>query len=127
MLCTTSADLLSMHQLKIPVALAAAVLLGAASIFDAVVQGWRVDVLAVLALACGFALFFVRVVRSRESVRRSEEQYRLLFDSNPTPMWVYDLETLRFLAVNTAAVQTDGYSGAQFLSMTIAHIMPRAD
>ena len=52
----------------------------------------------------------------------SEEQYRLLFDSNPQPMWVYDEETLAFLAVNDAAVKHYGYSHAEFLSMTIRDI-----
>ena len=34
----------------------------------------------------------------REALRKSEAQYRLLFESNPQAMWVYDLATLRFLA-----------------------------
>ena len=38
-------------------------------------------------------------------IQESEEQYRLLFDSNPHPMWVYERETLAFLAVNDAAVR----------------------
>ena len=37
-------------------------------------------------------------------LRDSETRYRTLFEANPQPMWAYDLETLRFLAVNTAAV-----------------------
>ena len=41
-------------------------------------------------------------------MRASEEQYRLLFESNPHAMWVYDLQTLRFLAVNDAAVEQYG-------------------
>jgi len=53
--------------------------------------------------------------------------YRHLFDCNPQPMWVYDLETLRFLAVNDAAIAKYGYSRAQFLAMTIADIRPPED
>ncbi len=52
----------------------------------------------------------------------SEERYRLLFESIPQPIWVYDEETLRFLAVNRAATQTYGYSREEFLSMTINDI-----
>ncbi|HLM24138.1 MAG TPA: PAS domain-containing protein, partial [Pyrinomonadaceae bacterium] len=37
--------------------------------------------------------------RIEEALRKSEAQYRLLFESNPQAMWVYDLATLRFLAV----------------------------
>ncbi len=50
--------------------------------------------------------------------RKSEEQYRLLFDGNPNSMWVYDDSTLAFLAVNEAAVRLYGYTRAEFLTMT---------
>src|SRR6185295_4734298 len=62
--------------------------------------------------------------RIEEALRKSEAQYRLLFESNPQAMWVYDLETRRFLAVNNAAIQRYGYSRAEFLSMTIEDIRP---
>jgi PAS domain S-box-containing protein len=55
-------------------------------------------------------------------LRDSEERYRLLFESTPQPIWVYDEETLAFLAVNKAAVTTYGYSREEFLSMTIDDI-----
>ncbi len=60
--------------------------------------------------------------RTEEALRESEERYRMLFESNPTPMWVYDLENLRFLAVNDVAVEHYGYSRQEFLSMTIRDI-----
>ncbi|WP_066425826.1 PAS domain S-box protein [Anabaena sp. 4-3] len=55
---------------------------------------------------------------------QSETQYRLLFEANPNPMWIFDLETLRFLAVNQAAIHKYGYSESEFLSMTLADIRP---
>ena len=58
---------------------------------------------------------------------RGEDQYRLLFDSHPQPMWVYDLETLRFLAVNEAAVSHYGYSREEFRRMSIKSIRPAED
>jgi PAS domain S-box-containing protein len=58
------------------------------------------------------------------ALRQSEEQYRLMFEANPHPMWVYDLETLRFLAVNDAAVHHYGYSREEFLAMTLKEIRP---
>jgi PAS domain S-box-containing protein len=61
------------------------------------------------------------------ALRRSEAQYRALFESNPHPMWVYEERTLRFLAVNDAAVQRYGYSREEFLSMTIKSIRSPAD
>lgn len=65
--------------------------------------------------------------RIEEALRKSEAQYRLLFESNPQAMWVYDTESLRFLAVNEAAVRRYGYSHAEFLSMTIMDIRPPED
>jgi PAS domain S-box-containing protein len=65
--------------------------------------------------------------RVEEALRDSEERYRLLFESNPQPMWVYDLETLAFLAVNEAAVLRYGYSREDFLAMTIKDIRPPED
>jgi PAS domain S-box-containing protein len=59
-----------------------------------------------------------------EEVRLSEAQYRLAFAANPLPMWVFDIETLRFLAVNDAAILKYGYSSAEFLAMTIRDIRP---
>ena len=54
----------------------------------------------------------------------NEEEYRLLFDSNPHAMWVFDVETLAFLAVNNAAVRLYGFSREEFLGMTIKDIRP---
>jgi len=54
-----------------------------------------------------------------EKLRVSDEQYRSLFESNPQPMWVYETKTLRFLAVNEAAIEHYGYTRAEFLAMTI--------
>jgi diguanylate cyclase (GGDEF)-like protein/PAS domain S-box-containing protein len=59
----------------------------------------------------------------RESDARSEE-YRILFDSNPHPMWIYDVETLGFLKVNDAAVARYGYTEEQFGKMTLRDIRP---
>lgn len=58
------------------------------------------------------------------ALQQSEEQYRLLFENNPSPMWVFDQETLAFLAVNDAAIHHYGYSREEFLRMTIKDIRP---
>ena len=55
----------------------------------------------------------------------SEAQYRLLFERNPQPTWVFDPETLRFLAVNGAAVARYGYTREEFLDMTVRDIRPQ--
>lgn len=62
-----------------------------------------------------------------EALRDSEERYRLLFEKNPEPMWVFDEKTLAFLAVNQAACRHYGYSHEEFLGMTIRDIRPAED
>ena len=59
--------------------------------------------------------------------RQSAERYRLLFEASPMPMWVYDVETLRFLMVNEAAVRVYGWSRDEFLAMDLTAIRPAAD
>ncbi|MDG5814991.1 PAS domain S-box protein [Chitinispirillales bacterium ANBcel5] len=61
---------------------------------------------------------------AEQDVKKSEERYKVFFESNPQPMWVYDLETLAFLAVNDSAIKHYGYSREEFLSMTIKDIRP---
>jgi diguanylate cyclase (GGDEF)-like protein/PAS domain S-box-containing protein len=56
-----------------------------------------------------------------------EASFRLLFESNPVPMWVYEQKSLRFLAVNDATIAHYGYSREQFLAMTILDIRPPED
>lgn len=53
-------------------------------------------------------------------------EYRLLFDGNPHPMWIYDAETLRFLEVNDAAVRQYGFSRAEFDAMHLPELMQGA-
>ncbi len=65
--------------------------------------------------------------RFEEALRDSEERYRLLFESTPQPIWVYNEETLHFLAVNEAATRTYGYTREEFLSITIDDIRARED
>ncbi len=65
--------------------------------------------------------------RRQEAQRESEATFRLLFSHNPLPMWVYDVETLSFLEVNTTAVAHYGYSRDEFLRMRITDIRPQDD
>jgi two-component system cell cycle sensor histidine kinase/response regulator CckA len=85
----------------------------------------------VVAILASFLAFTVmsRATRSRASLAmrlgeqtsrllKSEEQYRVLFDHNPNPMWVYASSTLKFLAVNEAAIRRYGYTRDEFLAMS---------
>ncbi len=62
-----------------------------------------------------------------EQLRESEQQYRFLFENNPSPMWVYDLDSLRFLAVNQAAIRQYGYTNEEFLRIDMTEIRPSED
>ncbi len=64
---------------------------------------------------------------STKKLFESEERYRYLFESNPQPMWIYDIESLCFLEVNNAAIHHYGYSRDEFLRMTIKDIRPKED
>lgn len=57
----------------------------------------------------------------------SEEKYRNLFSFSPIPMWIFDVNTFKFLNVNEAAVMNYGYSQEEFLNMTIKDIRPEED
>jgi len=62
-----------------------------------------------------------------EELRVSEERHRSLFQSITDPLFVYDRESLRYLAVNEAAVAAYGYSREEFLEMTIEDVRPPED
>ncbi|MCB2182701.1 MAG: PAS domain S-box protein [Desulfobulbaceae bacterium] len=57
-----------------------------------------------------------------DAVKRSEERYKNLFENNPQIMWIYDLETLTFMAINDKAMEYYGYSSDEFFSMTLQDI-----
>jgi PAS domain S-box-containing protein len=64
---------------------------------------------------------------ARAELQEREASFRLLFESNPLPMQVYDAETLHVLAVNDAALAHYGYSREQYLAMTVLDIRPGED
>jgi PAS domain S-box-containing protein len=57
-------------------------------------------------------------------LKRREDSFKLLFESNPVPMFVFDLETLRYVAVNDAALDFYGYTRDQFLDLTASQLRP---
>ena len=59
--------------------------------------------------------------------QRLNASYQLLFERNPLPMWVYDVKTLRMLAVNAAAVAHYGYSKQEFVGLTLMDLHPGDD
>lgn len=64
------------------------------------------------------------LLQKQKQIEQGERHYRLLFENNPLPMWIYDSETLRFLSVNDTAIAAYGYSREEFLNMTLLDIRP---
>jgi diguanylate cyclase (GGDEF)-like protein/PAS domain S-box-containing protein len=68
-----------------------------------------------------------RLGRTQLSLRDQEASFRKLFLENPQPMWVFDLEDMRFLEVNAATIEHYGYTREEFLSMRVTDIRPPDD
>ena len=79
---------------------------------------------AITVLALVLAADVAQRKLSDESLRREEQRSRDLFDASPQPMWVCDYASLRFLAVNQAALRHYGYSAAEFLGLRLNDLWP---
>jgi len=88
-----------------------------------IVIGAAITQHAPLEWAC-FVLDISERKRVEAELRESEKRYRELFDRNPSPMWVFDRDTLRILDVNQAAAEQYGWSREEFLQMTMADLGP---
>ncbi|MBL7718917.1 MAG: PAS domain S-box protein [Flavipsychrobacter sp.] len=69
----------------------------------------------------------VKLEATNKALEESEQRYIDLFRLSPLPLWVYDEETLRFLAVNDAALSHYGYTRDEFAAMTIMDIRPEEE
>jgi diguanylate cyclase (GGDEF)-like protein/PAS domain S-box-containing protein len=69
----------------------------------------------------------IRDVTERKVVERarprSEDQFRRIFEGNPQPMWIFERNSLDFLALNDAAIQMFGYSREEFMTMTMLNVL----
>jgi len=74
--------------------------------------------------------FFVQVkdVTAKKKLaadlHQSEENYKLMFEKNPMPICIWDLETMKFLEVNSTMIAHYGYSREEFLNMKVLDIRP---
>jgi PAS domain S-box-containing protein len=78
-------------------------------------------------LAAAFNQMAERVESQTEALTENERRYRLVFEANPLPMWIWELSTRRFLAVNAATIERFGYSSDEFLSMTALDVRPQEE
>ncbi len=93
--------------------------IGAVQVVAAAGSRFAPGAAATLSLAGSLFGNLVQRLRSDTRLQRTEKQYRALFHGNPIPMWVFDIKTLQFLAVNNAAIRHYGYSRAEYLARKV--------
>ena len=98
--------------------------LGTLCLLDFQPRVFPADLRAALAALAATVVSEIELRRSSAVLADSERLTRQMFSESPHPMWVFDCETLRFLAVNETALAHYGYSRSEFLAMTIADIRP---
>ncbi len=74
------------------------------------------------------ALFVFKLVKlNNKTIGQKEYDFLSLYLVNPSPLWIYDLATLKFVSVNEAAIASYGYSREEFLRMTVNEILTAGD
>jgi PAS domain S-box-containing protein len=65
--------------------------------------------------------------RSEETILASEEKYRQIFYKNPYPTWIFELDTLRIVEVNDAAMEKYGFEKSEFYRLTMRDLHPSGE
>jgi diguanylate cyclase (GGDEF)-like protein/PAS domain S-box-containing protein len=68
-------------------------------------------------------MILVVIEEDTRAARRLGDDYQLLFNHNPEPFWITEIATLKFLAVNQAALDLHGYTRDEFLSLQVTDIV----
>ncbi|MGH6851151.1 MAG: EAL domain-containing protein [Methylocella sp.] len=75
----------------------------------------------------GAAVRWIGTYRDVTEAYEAEESLKLVFEDNPGPMWLFNPETLKFLAVNDAAIVLYGYDREAFMELSLLDIVPQRD
>jgi len=78
-------------------------------------------------LSRAFNSMMVQVQNSQSELLLRAENYKLLFEKNPMPMWIMSTETFNILDVNEAAINHYGYSREEFLQLSAVDLRPSED
>jgi PAS domain S-box-containing protein len=65
--------------------------------------------------------------KAETELRASEQKYKLLFESNPLPMWMLTLPDYKFIDVNSVALLQYGYTREEFLKLSALDLRPPED
>jgi diguanylate cyclase (GGDEF)-like protein/PAS domain S-box-containing protein len=74
-----------------------------------------------------FGMMLILLEEEIIAANHASKHYRVLFEANPHPMWIYNRNTLAFEGVNDAAIAQYGYTREQFLAMTLSEIAMPAE
>jgi PAS domain S-box-containing protein len=75
-------------------------------------------------LARSFNAMSVQLQQSKNELETEANNYKLLFEKNPLPMWIVSMPGLDFMDVNHAALRHYGYSKDEFLRLNSRDIRP---
>ncbi|MCG2613118.1 PAS domain S-box protein [Terrimonas sp. NA20] len=75
----------------------------------------------------GTGIDITEIKKAEEKLRNSEQKYKLLFESNPLPMWMLSLPEYHITEVNTAALTQYGYTRSEFMALDIFNLRPDED
>ena len=78
-------------------------------------------------LARAFNAMSAKVQDAQKTLESKAQNYRLLFEGNPMPMWIISKSTLEILNVNQAAVEHYGYTLSEFLALNSKDLRPEED
>ena len=78
-------------------------------------------------LTQAFNAMTVQVQNARKELEKKAENYKLLFENNPMPMWIISLSSLDIISVNKAAINHYGYSRDEFLQLNSKDLRPKED
>jgi diguanylate cyclase (GGDEF)-like protein/PAS domain S-box-containing protein len=83
------------------------------------------DLFGISAFSVAVGMILIVLEEDARSARQTTEEYQLTFDTNPHPLWIFDTETLEFLAVNQAACAEHGYTRGEFEELRLPDIVAR--
>jgi PAS domain S-box-containing protein len=78
----------------------------------------------------GAVMAFSDITEQRQkqvATLESERRYKLLFEDNPLPMFVWDFETLQIVDCNEEAIIKYGYTREEFLKLNLTQVRPVED